>query len=310
MTTFDHYNFRAACMGNDLEKLQIMLTQDTKGNLWKSIKKLTNCIKPKPNINKIEKIDFNEGDQYGQTGFYYACWKGNESVVKFLLEHSRLLKLDLNKGNVIGLTGFHIACDKGHENIVHMLVNSADKYAIDLKLKNIYGYTGFGIYFRKICDTGDLQKLKNLLKFRNKIDFNESDSHGRTGFFYACWKGHELVVKFLLDHSQLLNLDLNKANEDGWTGFHMACIENNKNIVHLLVNAADKHDINLKLKDKNGYTGLGIYFRRICETGDLQKLEKLLDGKDKIDRNQCDTNDNSRSHYTFRNGHESIVKFL
>ena len=109
---------------------------------------------------------------------------------------------------------------------------------------NINSQSGRGLYFRKVCENGDLKNLKKLLKLEEKIDFNEPDEHGQTGLFLACWKGHFQVVKFLVEQSQDLGLDLNKANKDGMTPFHTACLNQQAKIVCFLMESEYKYGIN------------------------------------------------------------------
>ena len=53
-----------------------------------------------------EKIDFNEPDEHGQTGLFWACWKGHFQVVKLRVKQSQDMRLDLNKANKDGMTHY------------------------------------------------------------------------------------------------------------------------------------------------------------------------------------------------------------
>ena len=107
------------------------------------------------NLEKLlkleEKIDFNEPDKHGQTGLFWACWKGHFHVVKLLVEQSQDLGLDLNKAEKGGMTPFHTACFNQQAKVVHFLMESEDKYGINLSLVDQNGFTGFG-YLTKKCD--------------------------------------------------------------------------------------------------------------------------------------------------------------
>ncbi|OUM60803.1 hypothetical protein PIROE2DRAFT_45896, partial [Piromyces sp. E2] len=48
----------------------------------------------------------------------YACEKGNENIVKILIENGA----DLNKANKYGYTPLIIVCEKGEENIAKLLI--------------------------------------------------------------------------------------------------------------------------------------------------------------------------------------------
>ena len=79
-----------------------------------------------------------------------------------------------------------------------MLLEKVNDCGSDINLKDKHGLTGLGMYFRSVCDAGDMQNLEKLMEIKDKVNFNEGDQLGQTGFHYACWKGHEPVVKFLL----------------------------------------------------------------------------------------------------------------
>ena len=96
-----------------------------------------------------EKIDFNEPDKHGQTGLFWACWKGHFQVVKLLVEKSKDLGLDLNKAEKSGMTPFHTACFNQQAKVVHFLMESEEKYGIDLFLVDQNGFTGFGYLTKK-----------------------------------------------------------------------------------------------------------------------------------------------------------------
>ena len=174
-------------------------------------------------------------------------------VIKVLVEKSESLGLNLNLAQLNGWTPFHSACYNKHDKIVDFLINSAPQ--VDINLKDPIGQSGLGLYFRKICENGDVKNLEKLLKLEEKIDFNEPDKHGQTGLFWACWKGHFQVVKLLVEQSKDLGLDLNKAEKGGMTPFHTACFNQQAKVVHLLMESEDKYGINLSLVDQNGFTG-------------------------------------------------------
>ena len=203
-------------------------------------------------------MDFNQTDVHGQSGFFKACWKGHVKVVKLLVQNSTSLHLDLNKANNHGLTAFHAACFVKNDAVVDYIIAKSEEFGINLLAKNENGQTGLGMYFRKVCETGDLKNLEKLLTYTT-IDINETDEFGQSGFYYACWKGHVQAVKLLVQKSKSLNLDLNKANVNGTTAFHTACYEKHEEIVNYLIANSEEFGINLLAKDKWGYTGYDLW---------------------------------------------------
>ena len=90
------------------------------------------------------------------------------------------------------------------------------------------------------------------------IDCNQTDVHGQSGFFLACWKGHLEVVKLLAQKSKSLNLDLNKANVNGMTAFHSACLEKHEEIVDFIIANSEEFGINLSA-EVYGMTGYDLW---------------------------------------------------
>merc|ERR1712062_949832 len=195
-------NFIVACRGNDVKMAKIMLETDAK--------------------SKTE----DDGQAQGCLG----------SVARKLtsLKLKMRPELNFNECDQFGSTGLHEAAFAKHDDIVFMIVSHAQQLQINLDFKDIVGRTGLGQYFREVCKAGDLKNLEKLLKFTT-IDFNETDQHGQSGFFYACWKGHVQAVKLLVQKSKSLNLDLNKAKRNGATAFHSACNEKHEEIVDYLI---------------------------------------------------------------------------
>ena len=227
---------------------------------------------------KSKSIAFNVTDDDGRTGFHHACRHGYFQVVKMLVEQSHDLGLDLNKAEKNGMTPFHSACYNKHDKIVDFLINSVPK--VNINLKDSIGQSGLGLYFRKVCEKGDVKNLEKLLKLEEKIDFNEPDTHGQTGLFWACLKGQFQVVKLLVEQSHDLGLDLNKAEKNGMTPFHTACLNQHAKVVHFLMESEDKYGINLSLLDQNGITGFGYLTEK-----DADEVIKLTSQSNENDQN-------------------------
>ena len=91
-------------------------------------------------------IDFNEADQFGQSGFYHACWEGHVQAVKLLVQKSKSLNLDLNKASEDGMTAFHIACQEENEEIVDYLIANSEEFGINLLAEDEDGDTGYDLW--------------------------------------------------------------------------------------------------------------------------------------------------------------------
>lgn len=62
----------------------------------------------------------------GSTPLHFAASRGNEEIVKILLQHS---KVNVNVKDVSGKTALHMACCEGHSKVCQLLLN----YGADIK---------------------------------------------------------------------------------------------------------------------------------------------------------------------------------
>ena len=74
-------------------------------------------------MSQVINFDWNQKNDSGQTGFYLACSSGQQSIVRFLLDHGA----DVNpRGGRLG-TPLQAACFEGYIDIVQLLIeNGAD----------------------------------------------------------------------------------------------------------------------------------------------------------------------------------------
>ena len=71
------------------------------------------------------------------------------------------------------------------------------------------------------------------------------------------WRQNTDVVKFLLEHSE--GIELNARNNDGATAFMDACMEGHKDVVQLLLEHPE--GIELNAKNDDGETALMIAYQ-------------------------------------------------
>merc|ERR1712034_154500 len=96
-------------------------------------------------------MGMNTGDNYGETGFHFACLGGSLNVVQFLLQQG----FDMNTSDNSGTTGFIGACLAGNVNIIWFLLHhgftninefSIDRTALDVLIDNQCDYPSDELY--------------------------------------------------------------------------------------------------------------------------------------------------------------------
>ncbi|OUM59957.1 hypothetical protein PIROE2DRAFT_52124 [Piromyces sp. E2] len=65
----------------------------------------------------------NNENVYGETPLFYACYNGNENLVRYLIKHGA----KINKENKDGETPLFYACYNGNVNLVKYLVKKKQK---------------------------------------------------------------------------------------------------------------------------------------------------------------------------------------
>lgn len=95
---------------------------------------------------KIVKILLEHGarvnvvDREGRTALMWACIRGQENVVRKILDIS-ILDLDLNAGDRYGNTALFYAASNGQVNTVKQLVKALKRFGLDIDKKNAQGMT-------------------------------------------------------------------------------------------------------------------------------------------------------------------------
>jgi ankyrin repeat protein len=86
-------------------------------------------------------------------------------------------------------------------------------------------------------------KIESMLFFRGKADINATDHKKCTALHWACFKGHEPIVKYLVCENET-QLDFQESL--GRTALHIAVIYGHERIVRTLLLAGS----NRHIKDK------------------------------------------------------------
>jgi len=131
------------------------------------------------NNNKYKiSIELNENYKQYDSSYYLfnACKSGNETAVKFLLEHGADMTIT-DKDNRIALAR---ACESGNLDLVKYLVHRG----ADIHNENRYGMT----HMFNACESGNLDLVKYLME--QELDINKENRNGFTPIFNACSSGN------------------------------------------------------------------------------------------------------------------------
>jgi len=148
---------------------------------------------------------------------FKACENGNESQVKYLIEHGA----DINIRIKDNITPFLKACESGNINLVKYLV----KLGANIKIEDIYHNTP--IFYA--CSSGNDHLVKYLVK--RGANINKTNIENETPLFNACLSGNIHLVKYLVK----CGIDINKENKRGITPLFYACSKKHEDVIKYLV---------------------------------------------------------------------------
>lgn len=219
----------------------------------------------KETVGELKKI-FAEGevaidvtDNLGQTALMRASYRGQEEVVKFLLEKNANPNLQDEHGWAA------IMC--GYEKVVEQILKQ--KIEIDLRDKS-----GATAVMRAAAFYGSEAVLKLLLD--QKANPNLQDENGETALMRACEGVHQNKVQMLID----AGADLDLRDKDGNTALMIACKLGRKDVVKALLNAGAKVDI----ADNSGQTAI----QKVYEGDHHELVDILLEhGANEFDLKLC-----------------------
>ncbi|KAI3384974.1 hypothetical protein SNEBB_005150 [Seison nebaliae] len=188
-------------------------------------------------------------DTFHRKALHYAAWKGNISIIRFLL---------INGANVdvtddTGMRPVMCATSSGNMEPVRALM----EYNCDLLSPDINGWS----LLHEAASRG-LSELVNILLQRN-ININTTTSEGRTALHLAVDYDKQDIIEILLNYKKedditgsISNVSFSPLNVDaqdkwGWTALHMASGHDRVKLVELLIKDGNA---NHKLCDNRGNT--------------------------------------------------------
>jgi ankyrin repeat protein len=176
----------------------------------------------------------NEKDSDGRIALHFAAWRGNETVVRLLVDRGADVKAEDNNAETV----LHRAASKGNEAVVRLLVDRG----ADVKAKDNYGKTVL-----HSAASGGNEAVMRLLVDRG-ADVKAKDEYRKTVLHQAASEGNEIIVRLLVDRGADV-----KANDNcGKTVLHSAASKGNEAVVRLLV----ERGADVKAKTNDGKTVL------------------------------------------------------
>lgn len=194
------------------------------------------------NLLLEHKADYTLHGHFGNTPLLWASEKGHYDVVAALVKHAKLEDTEscpfrdfINHRNRDGVNALLNAAGSGYRRMVSLLLDEGIDWSVakndgitTLHAASWGGHTGVvSALLAKAYETANSEDLKKFLNARN--------SHGKTALLDAAQRGHEKIVKELLDK---YDADYLTKNNHGHSALHFACWEGHTEVVSLLLQFA------------------------------------------------------------------------
>ena len=198
------------------------------------------CVEITIALLEMNKWDVGAVDLRGNTALAWAARRGQEGVVRILVERK---DVNPNTPEEDGRTPLSWAAENGHDGIVRILLERND---INPTTADKYGLTPLSWAAQK-----GREVVVRIILERNDINPNTPDNHSRTPLSLAAGGGREGVVRILLGRS-----DVNPNTADtliGQTPLSWAAKDGNKEVVRILLG---RDEVDPNTVDKYGRTPL------------------------------------------------------
>jgi len=239
---------------------------------------------------ETNKCDACAADLRGNTALSWAARRGNERIIKVLLDRS---DVNPNQLGAWGKSPLWLAAGGGHEGVVRILLERSD---IIPEEAGEWGQTPLW----RAAMNGHEGVIKMLLE-RSDVNPDKADNWGRTPLHVAAMNGHEQAVKVLLGRGDA-NPDITDPKY-GRTPLSEAAEGGHAGVVRALLK---RHDVNPDKADKWGRTPLWL----AAENGHEEVVKILLERGD-VNPDAVDTEyGRTPLLQAAENGYEGIVMAL
>ncbi|OQR96508.1 hypothetical protein ACHHYP_15493 [Achlya hypogyna] len=259
------------------------------------------------------RVDINQTDSNGRTGFEYTCLYGDLDCVKLLVSYgvndvaaegktqlmfaakhgsvaiaAYLLPLsDINAISDNGYTAVAVAAYYGHLDIIRLLV------AHGAHLDQVSENAVFPL--RIAAQEGHSAVVQYLVPLLDDVD--RRNCHGDTALYMAAQNQHTEIVRCLCAKA-----NVNLAMEDGSTSLWRACLDGSVDIVDILLDAGA--DVNMPSFDGNRP------LITAAEKGHLEVVTRLLKETHRLDLNAQNQDGKTALYQASCFGHAAICRAL
>ena len=238
----------------------------------------------------FEHLDVNKTDGSGRTALMMSALAGRGDLVELFIKYAVPCNINFNIRDYNGFNVLLMPTIKNMSGSLPILLQNVRRLGIEantiIRKNRLYWNTSF----HEFCACRNVKLLETLFVYSKNVimDYNATDSKGRTGFIQACEEGLILNVQCLIVNSKKVGIDLNATEYYGMTGFMLACINRNARVLEILFAHSEDVLINYNAFDSNGQTG----FMQACEEGLHLNVESLILNSKKvgIDLNATDDN--------------------
>src|SRR5690606_27566053 len=182
-------------------------------------------------------------DANSDTALHFACQKGNEQLVRLLLNNKNIEPNIENNNNIPAL---YLACSENFYAIVKLLIENKKT---DINRGHPFQGVSEIRVLHLACVNKNAKMVRILLDHEN-IDPNVQDDGGYTPFYFACGKKDPVILELLLNNKIV---DPNVQDNQGLTPLYLACAKNAPVIVELLLN---NKRVDPNIQDNQGFTPL------------------------------------------------------
>ena len=247
------------------------------------------CLELAVSLLEANKGDVQATDFHGNTAIAWASRRGNEGVVRALLEWSEAHSGAPSSEH--GSAPLLWAAENGHEGVVRILL---EKKNINPDKPDRRGRTPLSLASR----SGHEGVVRMLLE-RNDVNPDKSDSKRRTPLWWASWSGREGVVRMLPERN---DVNPNKQDILRSTPLFAASSNGHEGVVRVLL---ERNDVNPDKQNLFGMTPLWL----ASSNGHEGVVRMLLERND-VNPNKQDILRSTPLFAASSNGHEGVVRML